>query len=329
MTTVRSADDELVVPYQDYYLHLVVPHLVRDRLELQARISYTKMKLSYYGVGNASSLPEDPYETYYRYDRTHPTVRGRALYRLSRFIELEFGLIYTQNWLEVPRRSKLRDDAAFGSETVRALLDGFENHAVFTNAYAIWFDTRDDSVSPRLGQLHSLGIEVSPGGTSAFPFSWTRVQAAARLYVPLHARAVLGARLVLDALTGRAPFYELARYDDTFALGGARGVRGVPGQRYHGELKLFGNVEVRFPLLDFEFLGKSNRLGAAVFIDGGRLWATYSSNPDLDGSGLGLKYGIGGGPRILAGKSFVIRADVAWSPDARPLGAYFVAGDMF
>jgi outer membrane protein assembly factor BamA len=329
VTTVRSIEGELVVPFQDYYVHLIVPHVVRDRLELQARISFTKMKLSYYGVGNAAPLPADPYASYFRYDRTHPTLRGRALYRLNRFTALEFGLAYTQNWLDVPRSSKLRDDAASDSETVRDLLDGFQDHAVFTNAYVLWFDTRDDRVTPRLGQLHSFGIDVSPGGTSPFPYRWTRVHGTASFYVPLHERIVLGSRLVLDALTGQAPFYELARYDDTFALGGAKGVRGVPGQRYHGELKTFGNLELRFALLNFAFLGKSNRLDAALFLDAGRLWATYSSNPELDGTGLGLKYGVGAGPRVLAGKSFVIRADIAWSPDARPIGAYFVAGDIF
>jgi hemolysin activation/secretion protein len=135
--------------------------------------------------------------------------------------------------------------------------------------------------------------------------------------------------LVVDALTGQAPFYELPRYDDTFALGGAKGVRGVPAQRYQGELKVFGNVELRLDAIKFEFLNKSNLLGTAMFIDAGRLWATYDSNPDLDGTGLGLKFGLGFGLRILAGRSFVIRADLAWSPDARPVGGYFVAGHMF
>ena len=50
---------------------------------------------------------------------------------------------------------------------------------------------------------------------------------------------------------------------------------------------------------------------------------------ELDGSGLGLKYGVGGGVRLQQGKTFVIRVDVAWSPDARPIGAYLTAGHAF
>lgn len=331
MTTLRSIDGELTVPYQDYYVLLVMPHVVRDRLEIQARIAFTKMNLRYYGVGNDSPLPDDPEDSYFRYERTHPTVSARALYRLTRRLDLEIGLAYTHNWLDVPRPSKLRDDAAMGSSTVREMIgiDDFRDHGVLTNSYGIWFDTRDDQVSPRLGQLHTFRINVSPGGGAALPFTWIRTELVARFYVPLWSSVILGTRLVLDALSGDSPFYELARYDETFAIGGSKGLRGVPSQRYHGELKIFGNVEARFPIVDFELLNKTNQLGGAVFFDAGRLWATYGSNPDLDGSGLGLKLGMGAGLRLNAGSSFVIRADLGWSPDARPIAAYFVAGHMF
>jgi hypothetical protein len=33
--------------------------------------------------------------------------------------------------------------------------------------------------------------------------------------------------------------------------------------------------------------------------------------------------------RFQQGSAFVVRGDVAWSPDARPIGAYFTAGQMF
>jgi hypothetical protein len=38
---------------------------------------------------------------------------------------------------------------------------------------------------------------------------------------------------------------------------------------------------------------------------------------------------VGGGLRLRKGETFVLRADVAWSEDARPLGFYFLAGNMF
>jgi hypothetical protein len=52
-------------------------------------------------------------------------------------------------------------------------------------------------------------------------------------------------------------------------------------------------------------------------------------HPELDGRGPGLKYGVGGGVRLTSGTAFVLRADLAWSPDATPIGAYVTAGEMF
>jgi hemolysin activation/secretion protein len=135
--------------------------------------------------------------------------------------------------------------------------------------------------------------------------------------------------MVADLQFGDPPFYELARYEDTFALGGVNGVRGVPAQRYYGKVKLFGNVEARSELVDFDLLKGHYVLGAALFFDGGRLWSSLHPNEALDGSGVGLKYGVGAGLRIRKGKAFVVRADLAWSPDARPLGGYFTAGHSF
>jgi hypothetical protein len=141
-------------------------------------------------------------------------------------------------------------------------------------------------------------------------------------------------RGVGDLLVGDPPFYELAKYDDTSALGGAKGVRGVPAYRYHGKLKVFGNVELRSRLVDFSLFSQRNSFGLVAFADGGRLLADYPYDSELDGvpqadEGLGLKFGLGGGLRLYGGRSFVVRADVAWSPDARPVGGYLGAGEVF
>ena len=106
-------------------------------------------------------------------------------------------------------------------------------------------------------------------------------------------------------------------------------MRGIPGQRYYGRIKLFSNLELRSHLYDFTVSRKPYALGGALFTDFGRLWTDFGSHPELDGTRLGLKYGVGGGVRLQQGKTFVIRVDVAWSPDARPLGAYLTAGQAF
>ena len=142
-------------------------------------------------------------------------------------------------------------------------------------------------------------------------------------------RVTLALRLVGDVLFGDVPFYELSRAVDTYAVGGSNGVRGVPAQRYRGKVKVIGNMELRVRLFDIRPFGKLFTVGAAGFLDGGRVWADTRPHPELDGSTLNLKYGIGGGLRLMSGTAFVLRADVAWSPDATPVGGYVIAGECF
>jgi hemolysin activation/secretion protein len=173
-------------------------------------------------------------------------------------------------------------------------------------------------------------VRLSPGGTHSFPYRYGQTNFIARFYVtPGQGPVTVGLRVVGDAQFGHPPFYEMARYEDTFALGGAKGVRGVPAQRYYGRIKFFANLEGRCDLTSFRFLGKTATLIGAAFFDAGRVFSDWPPNTSLDGSGLGLKYGMGAGLRLLQGKAFVVRGDIAWSPDARPIGGYFTAGQSF
>jgi len=141
---------------------------------------------------------------------------------------------------------------------------------------------------------------------------------------------VLAVRGVFDMQFGDVPFYELGRYEDTSAIGGGMAIRGVPSYRYYGKVKAFGNVELRTKLTRFDLWGRKMKLGMASFVDAGRLWSGMDNpRPALDGTGLGVHYGLGGGLRLQQGQTFVVRADVAWSPDARPVGAYVMADEIF
>ena len=196
--------------------------------------------------------------------------------------------------------------------------------------YGLQFDDRDNEVSPHKGMFNELAFNLSPGNVAALPFRYGEASINLRGFVPLFSkRFTLAARVVADVLFGNVPLYELSRAVDTYAIGGSNGVRGVPAQRYYGKVKVFGNVEVRARLFDIHVLGKPFTIGAAGFFDGGRVWADTSPHPELDGTALGLKYGVGGGVRLMASTAFVLRADIAWSPDATPIGGYVIAGECF
>lgn len=331
--TFKREDDSLQLPFTDSYLLLVLPHVIKNRLRVSFRLSYTReATLKYYGLGNASRIPPDrePQDDYFEHLRVHPTLRVRAESRLAPALLLTWGIAYTHNWLEVPPGTRLAEDMLSGTERERRLLGTDTEHGVLEYSLGVGLDTRDNEVNTHSGHYYTIRADAAPGGVSELPYRWARLNAATRWYVPLVPRRLtLAARVVTDFLLGRPPLYELPRYDDTSAIGGVKGVRGVPAQRYYGKIKLFGNVELRTELFDVSIMGKRHSFGVTGFFDAGRLWADYRKDSSLDGEGIGLKYGAGGGLRISAGESFVLRLDVAASPDANPVGAYLASGHMF
>jgi outer membrane protein assembly factor BamA len=324
------------VPYQDYYALLTMPHLLDDRMRLEIRPSFTyETTQRYYGIGNQSrdtspAGPDDPSDPFYEYGRTHPTLVVRARLKVAEHCFVRVGNSYTQDWLDVKERSQLAVDRAGTNPYVRKLLADTAPHAVDFFEYGLEYDRRDDEIETTRGTWDIVKVRFSPGGADDLRHRYAQLDATVRGYVPLGRRIVVATRAVFDLQTGDPPFYELARYDDTFALGGSMGVRGVPGQRYYGEVKLFGNAELRAFFWDFRMLKKQFALGGVAFVDAGRVWAeAFHAHPELDGTTLGLKLGIGGGLRLRQGEAFVVRGDVAWSPDARPIGGYFAAGELF
>jgi hypothetical protein len=334
----EPTEPELEFPYIDAYVLLSLPHAVKKRLGLDFRLSYTReLALKYYGLGNASELPEnlelgDPR---FEYAREHPTFRLRSESRFFGGALLIVGFAYTHNWITVPPGTVLAEDRETGSARVQRALEPTEEHGVAEFTYGLGWDSRDTPVSATSGHYHTAAVVLAPGGVPAVPQNWARLDGTFRFYVPLVARRLtLALRGVGDLLLGEPPFYELPRSDESNAIGGAKGVRGVPAQRYYGKVKIFSNVELRARVLEFSLLKQRNALGVVAFADTGRLWSDYPPDPELDGefgigNGFGLKYGLGGGLRLYGGKSFVVRADVAWSPDARPVGAYLGAGEAF
>jgi outer membrane protein assembly factor BamA len=228
----------------------------------------------------------------------------------------------------------LAEDQRNGSARVRALLAGSRKHALHLLEAGLVFDTRDSEIAPTSGQFHQVEARVSPWQTGFHPYRYAELNTTLRFYQPilpglLPDRLVLALRTIGYFQIGDVPFYELSRFDETSALGGAKGVRGIPKNRYYGKRKVFGNVELRARLFNFQVSRGEYQFGLAAFFDGGRVWADVRPAVELDGTGLGLKYGAGGGLRLQKGKTFVLRADLAWSPDARPIGGYFLANHVF
>jgi hypothetical protein len=330
--------EKIVLPYQDDYIQLTVPRLFGIPLRFELRTEYSwETTLGYYGLGNASPAPSASASKYNQYGRLHPEALVDVRWRVVDHLAAMAGLDFSQSWLQIAQSSKLASDLQTGSPEVKKLLGTVDTAGVATALGGLQWDNRDNEVSSHSGSYDTVALKISPGGLKESPYRYAEMTAIARVFVPIIGpHVVLAMRLVGDALVGQPPFYELSRFQDayaTYALGGQNGVRGVPGQRYYGKVKVLGNVEIRTELASFRALGKRMTFGVVGLADGGRVWADTSLHPELDGTGLGLKYGVGGGLRLQSGSSFVLRLDVAWSPDAyalgSPVGGYFAAGQMF
>jgi hypothetical protein len=333
--TFRPTGASLEVPYQDYFVMAAIPEIGPDRrYRLDVRPSFTReTTLRYHGMGNASpNLPTGTPGRVGQYERAHPTLLVGLQRQATRRLSVQLGSTAIYNWFEVPPGSRLATDIA-RADTVPELepLRGATSpHAVYLLELSLLYDTRDSELAPDRGSFHELQARVSPGGLSFMPYRY------GQLTLKLHANRtfidrylIFSSRVVGDVLFGDPPFYELARYEQTSAIGGIKGVRGVPSHRYYGKIKVFGNLEVRSEVFGFRVRKKQYVISVAGFFDSGRVWTDFSAPAAFDGAGWGLKYGAGGGLRLQSGETFLLRADLAYSPDADPLAGYFTSGLIF
>jgi outer membrane protein assembly factor BamA len=320
------------IPYTDVYAKLTVPRLLERPMDLEARPSFTdEQALYYYGMGNDSSAvpPVGKSITYFQYARIHPSFMGDVRVKVLDHVGAIVGLRCTASRFDVPPGSRLAEQMQGGSPAVRKLIGPLSPSVVVLFISGLQVDTRDSEVTPHSGTFDEAKIKWSPGGDHTFPFRYGEASMNLRAYVPIASRMTLAMRIIGDVLFGDPPFAELPRFEDTYAVGGSNGVRGVPAQRYYGKVKVFGNVEGRVRVFDFHAFAKPTSFGFEAFFDGGRVWADTRPHPELDGTGFGLKWGVGVGVRLMSGSALVVRADLAWSPDAAPIGAYLSAGEMF
>jgi len=97
-------------------------------------------------------------------------------------------------------------------------------------------------------------------------------------------------------------------------LGGSKSLRGIPLNRYIGKTKLFSNQELRWMIVDFNFLNQEFTLAANLFVDFGWILDTeLDSKTSL--SDRKIKISRGGGLRLIWGQNFVIATDIGNSAD--------------
>ncbi len=329
--TMKSDGQGIKTVFHNHSLKLDLPDLAGGRLRLETSLAFGRHSNSgYYGMGNAvSATPGDPRR--HEYDRIYPELDLHARLKLAGPLSLMAGGRLVYNWVNLYQGSKLVEDLQSDDPFLKQRLRGTSDHLDGVLDLGLLWDTRDHELAPSRGVFHELSVRFTPALAS--DVSYAGATLALRFFQSLYGdRLVLAARVMGDLLVGSPPIYELASYGGLFGMpgpGGGAGVRGVPMQLYHGKVKLICNFELRGRLLPFSILRQHFNLGAVAFVDVGRVWTDLTAPARFDGSGPGLKVGVGGGLRLQWGEAFLLRVDVAWSPDAAPVGFYFNVNHVF
>ena len=255
-------------------------------------------------------------------------------------LKLFGGAEVSHSWMSLYPGSLLERDAARATRpasaddgVLSALVHGTDDHWLVLLLLGLIWDSRDHETVPSSGALHELSLRASPGVDERLGYAGLTLSVAG--YWPLYdEHLVLAARLVGDALFGTPPVYALASFGGLRSVdgpGGTASTRGVLLHRFHGKLKVLGNAELRARFLDFVLFEQRIELGAAVFADGGRVWADTEARVldarPLDGGSWAA--GLGGGLRYRWGETFLVRAELGYSPTDGTTGVYIDINQAF
>lgn len=313
---------------RDFTLFFDAPHLLPAGWRIDAYLAREQqIATPYYGLGNASAYDAaletdaDPY--YYRYGRTRHQLRVNLQRAVAPAVRWLVGVGVSHTTLDlVPRDSGttlLAREVAAGD----APEEGWWNYV----RAGVIRDTRDREVGTARGSWSELLAQYF-GEVLGSESSYARFTAIDRRYVTLAPGLVYANRILVQQVTGDAPFHALATIQRSFkqqeGLGGAESVRGLPKNRYVGQGLFLWNAELRWRALEWRLIGKPFHMVLSAFVDSGRVW--HDGAPSLDPGPL--HHGYGGGLRVGMGENFVVAVDVGTSADAR-LGLYIGLGYLY
>jgi hypothetical protein len=341
--SMKDGPKGLQLVQQSYLYNGDFPGFLGGKLRLNPQVQYQRtINMGYFGLGNAASgnVPVNftgPTGRYFEWIDSIANAYIQPRYMLGGPWSVTGAVGFREMNPSAYADSKLARDAEAKNPDGTPVVRGLRPLGITQLAVGGIYDSRDDEIFPRRGAYGQTGIAYQQGIPTDAGVDYGEAQVLIQGYHPI-GPFVLAARAVADFQFGHEPFYDLfmsGPFGQSEAVGGGSGVRGVPVGRYSGEIKMYGNVELRGMFIHFHLLKQKVALGADLLFDTGRSWLDYSFNSPLDGKGIGLKFGAGGGIYCLWGQAAFFRIDAAYSPDAQaenpsfPLGLYVADGVMF
>jgi len=194
----------------------------------------------------------------------------------------------------------------------REALEGWSNYA---RAGLVW-DSRDRETHTSRGTWADILVQRADQALGS-EWSYTRVTGTLRHYVPVSPSLTLAERLIVQNVSGAAPFHDLGTVQTSFkpqeGLGGSNTLRGFARSRFLGKGLAVLNSEIRWRATRFELLGAPSSVTLSAFVDAGRVW---SDKLELSSVGSDLHVGYGGGVRLGRGPNFVVALDIGHSTES-------------
>lgn len=199
----------------------------------------------------------------------------------------------------------------------------------------VTWDSRDFKANAMKGVWFETGLEISPGFLSEDSF--TRFYAIYRQYLTLIPEDLSFAYRIgyqTKIGDGHVPFYYQNQLitstltgTSNEGLGGDKSIRGLIQNRIMGDGVVYGNFELRWKALYFNFINQNWYLGFIGFFDAGL--ATKNIDFDLPAAFLSgetvsdyfipesekLHMGTGAGLRMVMNQNFIIKLDYGFALD--------------
>ncbi|HEY3369820.1 MAG TPA: BamA/TamA family outer membrane protein [Prolixibacteraceae bacterium] len=208
-------------------------------------------------------------------------------------------------------------------------------------------DTRDNRPNPMKGIATEVVLEASPNIMGA-ESSFSRLSVVHRQYFTLVPRDLSFAyRLGYQTtLSGTVPFYYRSQMISSVlteggaaaGLGGAKTLRGIRRNRVAGDGVVYGNAELRWKFVHFDWINNHFYLGLSAFTDFGKVTkmvdvksmvAPVSSIPQPDyfnWDAEKMHYSYGGGLHIAMNENFIIAIDYGLAADKQDGTSGFYMG---
>jgi hypothetical protein len=210
----------------------------------------------------------------------------------------------------------------------------------------IVYDTRDNEACPMTGLWEELIMTYAPGfiGNES---GWLQLTAIHRQYFTLIAdKLSLTYRLGYQGIiAGTQPFYLQGNMPDSRnnrdGLGGSKNVRGIMGSRLVGDGYLYGNLEARWKIVRFNWIGQSWYFGINPFVDAGMVVQPYDYDKTgiptgvyddyLTGNSETVHIGYGLGIKLAMNENMILAVDYgfAGSSNDGSTGLYIGLGYLY